>query len=317
MSTPTVSIGLPVHNGLPYLREAILSLLNQTFVDFELIISDNASEDGTLDVCEEFAQRDGRIRILRNAENHGAAENYNRLVHTAKGRYFKWAANDDVCLPTYLERCVEVLQGRPEVVLCYPKTQLIDAQGLPIRNYQDNMHFDESSAARRLRHVIRSVRKANCVFGVIRTESLRRTNLIGRYRASDYVLLAELAMLGCFYETPERLFLRRIHEMQSGEGKSNQEIADWFHPRTSSGGTYPIWRLLGEHVRAVHRSPQPRTSRLACYFQLVHLLRKYRSALVREMVQAAQRSTRLCTSWPVSGNMPVGVQGKERIAAEQ
>jgi len=309
MSTrnPTLSIGMPVHNGLPFLPEALESLLGQTYDDFELIISDNASDDGTAEVCGEFARRDARIRLLRNSENLGAAENYNRVVREARGRYFKWAAADDNCLPPYLERCVNVLASRDDVVLCYPKTQLIDKCGLRIAEYEDNMHIDHPSVSRRLRHVFRTVGKANCVFGVIRTDALCRTNLIGPYRASDYVLLAELSMLGKFHEVPGRLFLRRIHEDQSAVGKTDREIAEWFRPYHAGGGTFPMWRLFGEHIRAIHRSSQPLVKRVACYPQLVHLLRRHRSSLFRE-IGCARLLTQGIFRWSAAGNEPVNVR---------
>ncbi len=95
-SDPLVSIGLPVYNGENYLEEAIRSILAQTYTHFELIISDNGSTDRTQEICEFYAERDLRIRYYRNKENLGAAWNYNQTFHLAKGKYFKWAAHDDI-----------------------------------------------------------------------------------------------------------------------------------------------------------------------------------------------------------------------------
>ena len=97
--SPLVSIGLPVYNGDRYLAEALDSILAQSFADFELIISDNASTDGTQDICETYARRDERIVYSRLPENLGAAPNYNRLVEMARGELFKWAAHDDRIKP--------------------------------------------------------------------------------------------------------------------------------------------------------------------------------------------------------------------------
>src|ERR1700742_2966611 len=99
---PTVSIGLPVFNGERYLEEALFSLLNQTFRDFELIICDNASTDRTPDICTRHAARDRRIRYARNARNLGASSNFNKCFMLARGRYFRWAAYDDKCGPEHL-----------------------------------------------------------------------------------------------------------------------------------------------------------------------------------------------------------------------
>ena len=105
-STPKVSIGLPVYNGERYLREALDSILGQTFRDFELIICDNASTDETAAICADYAARDPRIRYHRQTHNIGATANFNHTFELARGAYFKWAAHDDVLAPTWLEKCV-------------------------------------------------------------------------------------------------------------------------------------------------------------------------------------------------------------------
>ena len=106
-NAPKVSIGIAVFNGENFLESALRSILAQTFEDFELIISDNASTDRTADICEQYASQDGRVLYLRQPANLGAQPNYNLLVGQARGRYFKWAAHDDMLAPTFLERCVE------------------------------------------------------------------------------------------------------------------------------------------------------------------------------------------------------------------
>src|ERR1700737_2789384 len=95
MHVPRVSIGLPVYNGERYLRFAIDSLLEQDYINFELIISDNASTDATQAICQEFADKDPRVRYYRNQTNLGASGNYDRVFELARGDLFKWAAHDD------------------------------------------------------------------------------------------------------------------------------------------------------------------------------------------------------------------------------
>ena len=121
MKDPKVSIGLPVYNGQKFIERTLESILNQDFDDFELIISDNASEDKTEYICRRYVQKDSRIRYSRNDVNVGAGENYNKVFKLAKGKYFKWAAHDDECHRTMLRRCVEVLDCAPDsVVMVYP-----------------------------------------------------------------------------------------------------------------------------------------------------------------------------------------------------
>ena len=91
---PLVSIGMPVFNGEDYVEAALDSILTQTFTNFELIISDNASTDRTEEICNDFADSDDRIRYYRQEKNLGAAANFNRVFELSSGKYFKWAAHD-------------------------------------------------------------------------------------------------------------------------------------------------------------------------------------------------------------------------------
>ncbi|MER3486233.1 MAG: hypothetical protein C4345_09945 [Chloroflexota bacterium] len=135
---PRVSIGLPVYNRQQYVGEAIESILAQTFADFELIISDNASTDATGVICQEYARKDARVRYYRNAINIGAAKNFNRVFHLSSGEYFKWMASDDICAPTFIERCVEALDGDTGAVLAYSRARCIDEHGAVVPRY---VHF--------------------------------------------------------------------------------------------------------------------------------------------------------------------------------
>jgi glycosyltransferase involved in cell wall biosynthesis len=113
---PKVSIGMPVFNGKKVIREALDSLLKQTFTGFELIISDNASTDGTEAICREYAARDPRIRYVRQSENRGIAANFNFVLDEAVGEYFMWAACDDTRSPDFLEVNFKFLSENPEYV---------------------------------------------------------------------------------------------------------------------------------------------------------------------------------------------------------
>ena len=100
---PRVSIGLPIYNGENFLGDAVESLLAQTFTDFELVLVDNASTDGTAAMCERFVARDKRVRYHRNPQNIGGAPNFNLAFQLAdRAPYFKWAAHDDRHLPDFL-----------------------------------------------------------------------------------------------------------------------------------------------------------------------------------------------------------------------
>ncbi|GAF67255.1 unnamed protein product, partial [marine sediment metagenome] len=114
---PLVSIGMPVYNGERYIRQALDTLVAQTFTDFELIISDNASIDSTSEICLEYAARDKRIRYYRNERNMKTAWNFNRVFELSSGEYFMCASHDDWWAPNYLSSCLEALSSSESIVL--------------------------------------------------------------------------------------------------------------------------------------------------------------------------------------------------------
>src|SRR5262249_10793675 len=132
-------------------------------------------------------------------------------VELARGEYFKWAAADDICKPTYLERCVEVLDREPSVVLAYPRTQFINEAGVPLNVEDPGWNLQSDEAHERFRYVIFAGHWANAVVGLVRLSALAQTRLFPAYAGGDFRVLAELSLLGKFCEIPEKLFLRRLH----------------------------------------------------------------------------------------------------------
>src|SRR5712691_1090037 len=153
-STPLLSIGLFVYNGERFLEEVLHSILSQTFTDFELIISDNASTDRTGELAQAYAKRDDRIRYYRNEKNMGAGWNVRRVYELATGKYFKWAAADDLLEPDLLRRCVEILESDPDCVVAYARTKEVDENGTFIKNYITPMKTDSSDPVERFRGIL-------------------------------------------------------------------------------------------------------------------------------------------------------------------
>jgi glycosyltransferase involved in cell wall biosynthesis len=214
---PHVSIGIPVYNGGKFFRETLDSFLAQTFSDFELVIADNASTDETEDIAREYAARDRRVRYFRNTSNIGLSRNHNRVFELSCGEYFKWAPADDICCPTYIERCVEVLDRNSDVVLVYPKTRFIDQEGHHLGIEDPGWPLVSDSAAERFRYVLYHGHWANSAMGLIRRSALERTRLMPDYPGGDFRVLGELSTMGKFFEVPEYLFVRRLHERSSSQ----------------------------------------------------------------------------------------------------
>jgi glycosyltransferase involved in cell wall biosynthesis len=289
---PRVTIGLPVYNGIRFLDQAIESILGQTFQEFELIVSDNASTDGTSELCHSYAQKDSRIRYYRQDENVGAAKNYNHLVELARGEYFKWAAHDDICAPPYLEKCVEVLDENSTVVLCYPKTHIIDEEGNDKGEYRDALHLESPRRNERFRDALfRDSGECNAVFGLMRLSVLKATALIGNYQASDNILLSELSLHGNFHELSEPLFLRRDHPLTSARANVTAgERAAWFDPRKNKDKVHMVrWRWAVEYSRAIRRAKTGAGEGLRCYRHLGKWIRWNRNHLAHEIGRAVNR----------------------------
>ncbi|MDJ0617439.1 MAG: glycosyltransferase family 2 protein [Calothrix sp. MO_192.B10] len=295
---PRVSIGLPVYNGARFLRTAIEAILQQTFVDFELIISDNASNDATEEICREYAAKDRRIRYYRNKQNIGASPNFNRVFGLARGEYFKWAAHDDVCAPELLERCVAVLDKSPDVVLCHSIAKVIDDNGNLLQKDDDlyvkwtneniKLRTDSIKPQERFRDLACCPHSCYQVFGLIRTNVLKTTPLIDNYGRSDKVLLARLGLLGRFYEVPENLFFLRRHATQSINinAQSVHSFSIWFDPSNRGKIIFPRCRNFFEYFAAIKQVPLPWLDKLACYLTLGELLQQEWQGMAKDLAVA-------------------------------
>ena len=237
MMRPMVSIGVPVYNGEKYLPNTLRRLLEQDFEDFELIISDNASSDTTSDICKSFAERDPRVRYVRNTTNIGLSANHNRTVELAQGRFFKWAAHDDDFPKSMLRRFVDAFdEAPPPVAVVYSRCEYIDEFGNPDGVDSDEVDRDDPWPHRRLAHLLRKIHMYNSVYGLMRLDVLRRTRLHGLYPMSDHVLLSELAMLGVFVELAEPLLRIRRHPGRSfTANRSAKALRELFKPGQGHG----------------------------------------------------------------------------------
>jgi glycosyltransferase involved in cell wall biosynthesis len=280
-----VGLVVPVFNGDRFLERALDGLLGQTYSDFELVIADNASTDRTEQIVRAYAARDERIRYHRSEENRGASWNFNRGFNLCAGEYFKWSAHDDLCEPTFLERCVAALDAEPRAVLVYPKTRVIDEFGEVVGDHEDGLALRDRAPHDRIRQLVPALGYANPIYGLIRSSALRRTRLLGTYPSADYVLLAELALLGEFVELPERLFRRRLHPQTSRQAnRSPAAAANWFEPNARNRFRTEAWRLCFEYLVAISHAPLAPSERLRCLATFARVGgRRYGHHLAREL----------------------------------
>jgi glycosyltransferase involved in cell wall biosynthesis len=218
---PRVSIGLPVWNGEEFLPQALDSLLGQTFGDFELIISDNASTDATEAICKSYGARDGRIRYYRNDENIGLQANTQKVLDLATAPLFMWACHDDTWDLTYLDKMVDKLDRDESLVLAGSNAASIDERGT-LRTFYDNRRvYSLDTQFERARRMISEHPQGGHAFlivGVMRTAVAQRLSLAdfnaisnlnrGKY-AWDKRALFRLLFEGGFYVSNETMYFHR------------------------------------------------------------------------------------------------------------
>jgi glycosyltransferase involved in cell wall biosynthesis len=264
--SPKVSIGLAVFNGEKYLAQAIQSILDQTFTDFELIISDNASTDRSAEICQEFAALDSRIRYHRNETNIGGANNENQTFRMSKGEYFRWAAHDDLCAPELIEKEAAILDQDPTIVLCTSMIVEIDEKGNYLKTTSRN-NGASSKPYERFGKIASSKDFLEETYGLMRADILRKTRLQLNYTASDRTLMCELSLYGRFHEIPEPLFYKRFHPGNLYLDWRTRMA--WFDIDFSGKIVFPFWTQFLDYFVTIGRVPLGGYDRLRCYLYML------------------------------------------------
>lgn len=282
---PRVSVGLPVYNGERFLSEAMESLLGQTFTDFELIISDNASTDGTAEICRHYAAIDERVSYHRNPVNIGGSRNSEVTMRLARGEFFRLAAYDDLCAPTHLERLVEYLDAHPDADLCHTSVIEIDADGKEIRR-QTALHGSGPSRAQRLRDLASHSHGAEMVYGLGRLSAFRAALPPKSYSGSDNPFLAEMALRRPFHVIEEPLFMRRYHEANPHTDPRRQMA--WHRPELLQSGrpSLPYWLEAGDYLQRIWRVAMPFGDRVRCHLVVADWMYRRRRQLAGDVVKA-------------------------------
>ena len=317
---PRLSVGLPVYNGENHLAESIEALLGQSYEDFELIISDNASTDGTADICRTYGRQDSRIRYIRQPRDIGRVPNHNFLIEQARGELFKWAACDDLYAKALLERCVDALDEYPQVVLAHSWEAMIDDSGAVICLVDYPVATDAQRAPDRFRSMLFDG-WGDDSYGVIRTEVLRRTPLHGSYHLADRTFTTELGLYGEFYQVPDWLFFRRDAPARTFTVRERCANMD---PRREDRLRYPVARLYGEYAWAyismIRRAPLTAAERHECYRHLARWAAGRVLPVANRLLRTETWDNRAPTnSEPAAGGRPAVsiatlVAGQERKA---
>jgi len=251
---PRLSIGMPVYNAARSVARALESLLALDFGDFELIVSDNASSDGTLQIVQGFADRDRRVRLLRQQVNRGAHANFGCVLGEARGEYFMFAAADDRWAPQFAGRNLGFLDAHLGHVGSISRVAFegpADAVAAAAR--EPGTYPLESSMAANLRRYLRRPGANSRFYAVHRRAALARAWIGERFWASDWAVVLRMLEQGNYHELPEVLMWR---------GARGESADAYAAIRALGGGALDTWLPMRRfaasalQLDAVRRDPR-------------------------------------------------------------
>lgn len=286
-----VTIGLPCYNAERYLAQSIESLLAQTFQDFTLIVCDNASTDATGEIARRYADADPRVRYHRNPLNVGMPGNFNRAFELSNSKYFKWSTADDYWHPQMLATAVAILEADPAIGLVHPCVVLVDGEGRELRRYDDQLHLMQEDPADRFCFALDHLQLVHHHLGVLRTETIRRTQLFSKHVAADLGFVAEMSLYGKFWRVPDYHIFRRMHPDSSSWQRGNKDHeARRFHAANVRRTPFNTWRIHAAYWRAARRAPLTLAQQLRIYKRLLKSLYWDQEALTAELREDLRRA---------------------------
>lgn len=284
---PLVSLGIPVYNGEPFVREALDGLLAQTYDNLELIISDNASTDRTREICQEYATRDRRVKYYRNPTDIGVHANYRRVVTLATGEYFMWAADDDLKPPDAIERCLNALSSNSRAVMAHGIV-LVDVPGADdLFEVPNFIQASDTNAAVRIRLFTRGIGHNAMQYGLYRLNALKQATL-GSHLGQDYLLCLQMCLLGEVEYVRAPVIIFRQSRFAPGGGPMYEEVPLTFRnlvnlPRLQRRKCWTVL-LMGSYYLATRRGV-PVSDRLeAVAAHVTTFISLYRLRFAKELV---------------------------------
>jgi glycosyltransferase involved in cell wall biosynthesis len=260
---PRVTVGLPVYNSADTIEQALEGLRKQTYSHFTLLISDNASTDGTSEILKTWAARDDRVVLHRQEANIGHTQNFRYVLDQADTEYFTWHASDDWVGPDYLEELVRAITQDPRCAFVAPRIVHVRADGSPVDEIPVPTVAVESRAAR----IRDSLRQSwgHRIYGLFRTEDLRRAKSLaedfGYVWGWDAVAQLPFMLRDQMCGTNRATLFYRLNEGFS---------LKLYKPR-SRLRLLRFWaRYLWFHFRAWHASDLPAREKLSCLPALLH-----------------------------------------------
>lgn len=252
---PKVSIGLPTYNAEKFIVKKIESILNQTITDFELIISDNASTDKTIELLEGFVEKDNRIKLFKQKNNFGAVWNFNFVLENARGDYFLWTAADDIQLPTFIEKNLMILETNPEIACSISRIKLYgditnylelkQSDSILIKSFKKFKkkfgYMDSYPAAgsyeKRVKEYLKTIRHNQIFYGVYRISQIKNAHVRDSFLWVDGCTTLNILKFGELYVVDEIL----LHVYDEGISRKGMIDAIRYMNHKRLGKIFPYY----------------------------------------------------------------------------
>jgi glycosyltransferase involved in cell wall biosynthesis len=276
---PLVTVGVPVYNGEEYIQSALDSLLSQIYQNIKIVISDNASVDHTAEICQEYEKKYKKIRYYKNDVNYGSVYNYNKLVDLSDGKYFMWASSHDLWDPSFISKCVSIMEEEKNVVLVYSRTLLIDTDNKPLMITPDEIDTRGMNAVSRYVSIISNLQWCNMFSGVIRRNALIKCERLKDTIGPDNTFLAELSLRGSFAQIKEKLYLRRKIRKDESPEEYKQRVLNDLNPiksneKNRSSLRSLLTQLCAEHLKIISHSSLSIIDKILLKIITIYILKK-------------------------------------------
>lgn len=289
---PLITVGMPVFNEMEYIEETLTAVLSQSHSNLEIVIADNASDDGTYEYLQTAAEKDPRITLIRQDKNRGSVVNGNTVIQSARGEYFIFASGHDVWPKKFIDKLLSGLLDSPKCILAYPTFKRIDQTGSEIEWRKARNHQDTSKMAD-------PIRRFNTylwcdqwpVYGLISSAALQKTRRPRNVIAPGVILMCELAIIGRFVHIPSvSMHARQTREKETAnERKKRYNSSVLKHKQRF----LPYWRIPFSLFISCLRTPikhkRPLETRLFLIISSINSFAKFHRYLVRDIANLCSR----------------------------
>lgn len=260
MRDELISIGMPVFNEVKFIDEALESILSQDYSNFEVLISDNLSDDGTYEKALQWSKRDERVKVIRPKKRLSAVDNFRFVFERTKGRFFMWVSGHDRWRKDFISKCYSIMREFDDIGICYGRTIYIDEKGKEVGKSEDLLDTRAvESPLIRYHVVIWGLKECNIIYGLMRREFLKRVDFLNSI-GPDNLIISQMSLISKFFQVDDFIFFRRILERREKES-----LRDKLY-RLGIESRYPYFDYLIKHFYIVARSGLPVHKKVMLFF---------------------------------------------------